>query len=213
MTDPAASAIDFDLFCLTCGYNLRGLIGDPVLCPECGAMNGVAEPIVPSAMIIAETSMMEGVPRYALLFALVLISLGTLAALVPEIFPCAGTILILLPLLFGLVALMFRDDCRAQPGWFSCLLAYWCSSAVLVSAPIAVVCCAAHWSDTHQYELKLLSAMCATTLPIWIGHRLLYEPVLNKMRLLLRETAIERARERLRRRARSPRERHDTLSI
>lgn len=33
--DPT-SEIDFDLFCLTCGYNLRGLRGDPVRCPECG---------------------------------------------------------------------------------------------------------------------------------------------------------------------------------
>jgi len=34
-------AIDEDLFCLTCGYNLRALRGDPVRCPECGEDNAV----------------------------------------------------------------------------------------------------------------------------------------------------------------------------
>ncbi|MGH8629186.1 MAG: hypothetical protein ACREU7_00270 [Burkholderiales bacterium] len=28
-----------DLFCLRCGYNLRGLAGDPVRCPECSYAN------------------------------------------------------------------------------------------------------------------------------------------------------------------------------
>jgi hypothetical protein len=31
------SVIDRDLHCSACGYNLRGLSGDPVACPECGA--------------------------------------------------------------------------------------------------------------------------------------------------------------------------------
>jgi hypothetical protein len=29
-------ALDRHLYCLTCGYNLRGLSGDPLRCPECG---------------------------------------------------------------------------------------------------------------------------------------------------------------------------------
>jgi len=35
--EPTAPApLDEDLYCLTCAYNLRGLSGDPVRCPECG---------------------------------------------------------------------------------------------------------------------------------------------------------------------------------
>jgi uncharacterized protein YxjI len=30
---------DVDRFCLRCAYNLRGLAGDPVRCPECGTPN------------------------------------------------------------------------------------------------------------------------------------------------------------------------------
>lgn len=40
--DPTTE-IDFDLPCLTCGYNLRGLRGDPVCCPECGSNNSRLE--------------------------------------------------------------------------------------------------------------------------------------------------------------------------
>jgi arginyl-tRNA synthetase len=35
--------IDADLYCLECGYNLRGLFGDPIRCPECGTRNALAE--------------------------------------------------------------------------------------------------------------------------------------------------------------------------
>lgn len=30
-----ASVEDIDLYCLQCGYNLRGQSGDPRRCPEC----------------------------------------------------------------------------------------------------------------------------------------------------------------------------------
>jgi arginyl-tRNA synthetase len=34
--EPPATPLDRDLYCPTCGYNLRGLSGDPIRCPECG---------------------------------------------------------------------------------------------------------------------------------------------------------------------------------
>ena len=41
-------AIAADVFCLNCGYNLRGLTGDPVRCPECGHSNPLAEAVLPA---------------------------------------------------------------------------------------------------------------------------------------------------------------------
>ena len=42
-TSPAVSRDDRDLYCLQCGYNLRGLSGDPRRCPECGHMNPLGD--------------------------------------------------------------------------------------------------------------------------------------------------------------------------
>jgi hypothetical protein len=37
---PAASGPERRIHCAGCGYDLRGLLGDPVRCPECGALAG-----------------------------------------------------------------------------------------------------------------------------------------------------------------------------
>ena len=49
-TEPAP-ALDRDLYCLTCGYNLRGLSGDPVRCPECGNLNPIGDVEIPAEII------------------------------------------------------------------------------------------------------------------------------------------------------------------
>lgn len=40
---PNTAEDNVDLYCLECGYNLRGLSGDPRRCPECGYLNPVGE--------------------------------------------------------------------------------------------------------------------------------------------------------------------------
>ena len=43
--------VTLDLYCLNCGYNLRGLAGDPRRCPECGHLNRVEDLEVPAKLI------------------------------------------------------------------------------------------------------------------------------------------------------------------
>lgn len=57
--------IDVDLYCMHCGYNLRGLSGDPVRCPECGKHNERGELVVPAAMITRALREMETAPSLA----------------------------------------------------------------------------------------------------------------------------------------------------
>ena len=59
---PSAIAIDEDLYCLGCGYNLRGLCGDPVRCPECGELNDRTELGIPQPVIKAALKQMETAP-------------------------------------------------------------------------------------------------------------------------------------------------------
>ena len=42
---------DVDLYCLHCGYNLRGLSGDPRRCPECGQFSPLGEAAVPGPFL------------------------------------------------------------------------------------------------------------------------------------------------------------------
>ncbi len=58
----AAGAIDQDLFCLTCGYNLRGLAGDPIRCPECGNPNDLGAAAIPAELIARSMRSMETAP-------------------------------------------------------------------------------------------------------------------------------------------------------
>jgi hypothetical protein len=51
--------IDEDLYCLKCGYNLRGLTGAIVRCPECGSDNPVAGIDVPENFINAATKKLK----------------------------------------------------------------------------------------------------------------------------------------------------------
>src|SRR5437870_5646396 len=70
------NAIDEDLYCLTCGYNLRGLpCVDPARCPECGEMNPLGDVLIPAEWIRTALRAMETSPTMcvacAVLFAFV----------------------------------------------------------------------------------------------------------------------------------------------
>lgn len=51
MSNPNTDVVPLDLYCLECGYNLRGLAGDPRRCPECGHLNRVEDLEVPAKLI------------------------------------------------------------------------------------------------------------------------------------------------------------------
>jgi hypothetical protein len=140
MADPQPQSelrpIDRDLHCPECEYNLRGLSGDPVQCPECGACIAVAR-LVPSPKLMEKrVRALESSGTIAFfcasffMFALVA---GVNAGEVCPLFGCA-----VLALLWVGAAVQFRRDCRRAPGWFEVFLknhAYW--AAIFV--PIVVV--------------------------------------------------------------------------
>lgn len=72
-------AINEDIYCLTCGYNLRGLYGDPTRCPECGDLNDLGTAAIPAKMIRGALRKMETAPTYCVACAIVFSTFGTLA--------------------------------------------------------------------------------------------------------------------------------------
>ena len=73
----AADSIDEDLYCLHCGYNLRGLSGNSIRCPECGNLNDRTVIIVPASYIRHELRKMETAPSVCVGASLVALLIAT----------------------------------------------------------------------------------------------------------------------------------------
>jgi len=128
---PAGDLTNIDLYCLHCGYNLRGLSGDPRRCPECGDFSPISEMTLPAQAITAQLRRMETWPTACLSFVLLLMFSLTLAVLALAAFGptkevCAGLtlpVLILVPLWFHGVS-RFSAACMDKPGWSQVLIEY-----------------------------------------------------------------------------------------
>ena len=206
-----------DLYCLECSYNLRGLPGDPRICPECGHPNPIGQIAIPAGRISAELKRMETAP--ALCIASVLF--GTpLAAVAPAAFQdglgsaTAGTICCFgifpfLCLWFYIVNVSsFAASCRNKSGWVGVLYRYHQFAFLLLGTllvlPFPVV-----------YGLwKLRGAPSSVDVEVWFFsgetygailsalalHRFIgraYARVKEQMEPMQREVALQRARERL----------------
>lgn len=111
---------DRDIPCLNCGYNLRGLSGDPRRCPECGVLNPIGDVAVPERLIGKQLKRLETLPA---------VCAGTCIAAVvgfpiaQSSVPCCVSLLIC-PLLWLVCMLGFRGECQAKPGWAKALALY-----------------------------------------------------------------------------------------
>jgi len=120
-----------DLYCLHCGYNLRGLSGDPRRCPECGKLSPISEMTLSAQAITAQLRRMETWPTACIGCVLLLMLSLTLAVLAlvllgPTREVCAGLtlpVLILVPLWYYAVG-RFSAACMDRPGWSQVLMEY-----------------------------------------------------------------------------------------
>ena len=124
----AMSELNRDLYCLGCGYNLRGLSGDPLRCPECGMFNALADLEVPAAMIRRAVRRLETGPAFCtgavvMWLCLVPVLLAGLAGFRGTA-PPPKEILIFLMIVIAFAAagwivgvIMFRSSCGEKPGW------------------------------------------------------------------------------------------------
>ncbi len=120
--DPRLLTGDVDFYCLECGYNLRGLAGDPKRCPECFHLNPINELSVTAKEINRQLGRLETGPTCCVA-AFVAIALGVLAII-------RGGWELSLLMFLAAVALWvggagsFSDSCGGRPGWFRALVRF-----------------------------------------------------------------------------------------
>jgi hypothetical protein len=128
-----------DLYCLECGYNLRGLSGDPRRCPECGYQNPLSDLTLPADAIAEQLRELETAPTNCLAVILLAglcfvllvgvlfvfrdeqdsVSPGVLVALVGLM-----VIAVVAKLAWSASAESFRESCQDNPAWKAALRRY-----------------------------------------------------------------------------------------
>jgi len=204
---PVDHAIDRDLYCLECGYNLRGLSGDPVRCPECGFHNPIGDVEVPAPLIRRQLRRMETAPAMALLSLVILIPSLILFGVSCyhgglEHATCLMLTVLVSLSLFVLFTQQFEFACGEQRGWILAFARYQVVGLVVLAGAIAA-CAGVTWivvawlypvaTDSACYVLPV--ALVATiALACWgvpPVHRWLRAP----MDKLQRDVAVKIARE------------------
>jgi len=199
---PPDDLTDVDLYCLHCGYNLRGLSGDPRRCPECGKLS----PLTPSEdMIARELHKMETWPA-----ACVGASALLLGSLVFPALACGGFILFAQAVACCLLALsipvwsrgmeQFGSDCMYKPGW-KVVLAQYHLYGMILCLFTAVAVGLSFWLlrrlfRTHDEFIGLigLAALLAAGAVVLPLARRIRRRCTARMNILQREVALTRAK-------------------
>ena len=127
-----------DLYCLSCGYNVRGLDGDPVRCPECGHHNRLRDLLVPAEEIKRSLRRLEtgaamcgAMPAVLLFFLFPLLACIVFGISKP---PSHWYLVIILALVLLCVFVwitgvsLFRASCDGKPGWVATVRVAACRS-------------------------------------------------------------------------------------
>jgi hypothetical protein len=116
--DPELLAGNIDFYCFGCGYNLRGLAGDPKRCPECFHLNPVSDLIVPAEAITWQLRKLEGAPTICFAAVLMLAAGITGATLLTGgIVACSLVAVVPAPAVWLAAATSFARSCRHRAGW------------------------------------------------------------------------------------------------
>lgn len=205
------AALDQDLYCLQCGYNLRGLSGDPVRCPECGFQNPLGDIELPAANIREQLRRMESAPTYSLACSLgAACLLLLLAALGPAEFLASGCLplgLITCAVAWPLTVQRYKRSCLAKPGWGHALLRFQVAGATMIGLVVGLPLSIA-WMLLRVFarggNVPILIVVIALTFATpfafsWVISRA-YRYAKGPMESLQRQVAVDLARDVLRRR-------------
>ena len=224
-SQPQSLEVTFDCECMECGYNLRGLSGEPVRCPECGHLNPVHEVQVTPEAIAWQLRRMEtplavcalaavvGVPMAGATIYLAVVNPPTLR---DGVFPCfpLSSVVSVVAWCVGLV--QFRSACEYQAGWARAFWRYQVRavlSAACVATPTLLIAerLGQYGSNVHDagrrvwIALSMMLVFAAIIIIAVRGARRLHGRLRETIEPLVRETAMRLAWENMRERMRSAR--------
>jgi hypothetical protein len=209
--EPQPPPLGCDLYCLTCGNNLRGLSGDPVRCPECGGSNPIGVVDVPTDFTAAQVHRLDddlnmsmvalliAVPLQACFWGLLLVLRGHalwlgIPAFVPVAYWVAGCNHV-------------RRTCRARPGWMRALVMYhlWRLLQILAGIPFvaALAYAVVHRNDVlRAFWTRIAAAVALSAAAFLLVVLIRWSNARARAPLhrLQRDFAVTAAREEIRRR-------------
>ena len=193
----ADGAINEDLYCLTCGYNLRGLSGDPVRCPECGNFNDLGSVALPAQMVRRALRRMETAPTVCVAVAVLFFAFS--ATLLMRAWLVTLLLAILAPLWFA-AKNSVETSFRAQPGWRRILLDF--HLATLLCTLLIPLTTILFIMDRYRVERSpwlLLAIAVALAIPPFVWGLRIYYAARQRLRIMQRDAAVRLAQKILRR--------------
>lgn len=196
----ADGALDEDLYCVSCGYNLRGLFGDPARCPECGLLNDLSIAMIPAEMIRETLRKMESAPTWCVVCACLLTGSLPILAGPRSAFVCFVLVgFVSIPVWFASCAWM-RSVYEGKPGWRRILLDFhvatlFCASGLILFMVYVL------WKGVLPHQLSgitFVGMLLVEAAGFPIGLRI-YFRARGRLHEMQRDAAIHIARERLRR--------------
>lgn len=197
---------DDDIYCLYCGYNLRGLSGDPRRCPECGRFNEIAQMAVPAQAITAQLRIMEQyatgcvgwalAPTVSMICLLIGIVSGSRNVTIDH-YIAGITCMVLGGLATGWYMHLFRRSCAGKDGWGAVIWEYM-ALGLPPGTLVLLVAIAPGVSDTALlaagWQWIVIALLTGMAIIVVLTR---YKPLLEKKDRLQREVAVEIATRKL----------------
>ncbi len=194
-------AIDENLYCLTCGYNLRGLSGDPVRCPECGDLNDLGAVQIPANLIKHALRSMETAPTVCTACALTMfVVVASLAATWREFSIVTVSMPVGLAFLWWISLRYARTVFESKSGWRGIILDFHIALA-LCTASIPIGGFAYLMHDFMPYAVAAglsVVLVVAPSVPLFLWGLTFYRRAQRNLAAMQREAAVRIARDVLR---------------
>lgn len=189
-------AIVENIYCLQCGYNLRGLSGDPVRCPECGEKNSLGSAAIPARHIEKALRNMETAPAWCAVFSVLAALFLTLASLrisSESVRNCltGGTVSVLV---WWWLCRKTKSEFNGQPGWRRILISFHVFAAFSVAETLAVCNVSYTILKSGLGALGIYLALPFIGIPLVIWSLAIYQRARAELRSMQRNTAVRIAK-------------------